>query len=76
MCTGLWKRLKIKTKADMDEARKDAKRTGGGPAKHPLEKPQDILAEMFQGQFDPLADTVDDDFVPFQVRLHYNFVCT
>ncbi|XP_069693290.1 uncharacterized protein [Periplaneta americana] len=56
----------MKTKADMDEARKDAKRTGGGPAKHLPEKSQDILAEKFQGQFDSLADTMDDDFIPFQ----------
>ncbi|KAJ4431840.1 hypothetical protein ANN_20446 [Periplaneta americana] len=65
----LWKRLKMKTKADMDEARKDAKRTGGGPAKHLQEKSQDILAEMFEGQFDPLADAMDEDFIPFQHTL-------
>lgn len=76
MFTGLWKRLKMRTKADMDEARKDAKRTGGGPAKQLPQKSEHILAEMFEGQFDPLADTMDDDFIPFQVRIHYNFVCT
>ncbi|XP_068086822.1 uncharacterized protein [Anabrus simplex] len=63
---GLWKRIKIKAKGDIDAQRRDAGQTGGGPPKPPLGKPEQILSEMFAGQFDPLPDTIDDDAGAFQ----------
>ncbi|XP_068082549.1 uncharacterized protein [Anabrus simplex] len=63
---GLWKRMKIKAKGDIDAQRRDARQTGGGPPKPPLGKPEQILSEMFGGQFDPLPDTIDDDAGAFQ----------
>ena len=60
---GCWKRMKLQTKKEFDEQRRESKKTGGGKAPASPNAISKLVADVIPASVNPLENQFDDDSV-------------
>ena len=60
---GCWKRMKLQTKKEFDEQRRESKKTGGGKAPASPNVISKLVADVIPASVNPVENEFDDDSV-------------